>query len=167
MRRWTHNISLVILVSLLLFLLFSNSCTKRPYLVSNIFEQIGITEDKEHKCVAIISEEKIDHFFCEPTNSSYHIRIIPYNDEKAVLTFFSDITITKNGFLDVFEKDMRQENIDVIYSLSDKNGITLLKNGKSLFLSIKSVPTERFQFDALFLVDKYIVHQESIRNRLR
>ncbi len=142
-------------------------CVKKPYLISNAFESIGINLESENYCVAVLIKTKVDYFLCEPKTKSYRIKIIPSENDRAILLIIPEQNFSDDSFESVIQKDIKQVSIGVTYSLEESNRIKDLYDGKGVALAIKSFPDERYYFEALFLVERYLSSEESRSVKLK
>ncbi|MCX7958102.1 MAG: hypothetical protein N3B13_03565 [Deltaproteobacteria bacterium] len=152
-------------LSLIFFLIIS--CTVRPYIAGNIFDNLGVSPENENRCVVMISGEKIDYFLCEPQNKAYRIKIIPSEKNVAVLIVIPEQGLSDDYFANVIEKDIKQISVNVNYSPDLRDVIEGLKRGKREGLYVKSPGGERHQIEALFPVEEILEEKAGRRGGLR
>ncbi len=168
MRRIAGN-SVFLFFSLCLPVIcfFPAGCVKKPYLTGDVFEHLKVSAESDNRCTAVLSGEKVDYFLCEPRNKTYKIKIIPSENNTAVLLIVPDQGIPDDYFESVLQKDIRQAAVNVSCVFGSSNISEDLRKGKSTLLTVKSLDKEKYQIEGIFIVDKFLTHQGSTRGRLK
>ncbi len=158
--------SVCIPVFLLLLQIFAG-CSQRPYLKGNAFSEIGITPQKNNRCIAMVFRDKISYFLCEPEDRTYRIKIILADMQNAVCMILPEQPLSGDPFSNVIEKEIKQIRISVNYFVEPSLDPEMIKQGKSLRLFIKSSDGEKHNIEGLFFVDDYSEDTTGHRGNLR
>ncbi|MGB9599345.1 MAG: hypothetical protein ACP5QK_10585 [Myxococcota bacterium] len=157
--------SLSLLFSSLLFLMMG--CSVKPYLRSNAFSELGLNPQEVNRCIAMLEEDSVDYFLCEPESRIYKLKIIPADSKSGIMQIINEQNTKTDSFTEVIEGRILQMSIPINYSFLPAGGIKALKRGEKLYLIVRSVEGERRFVDALFIIDRYTGVSTRKRDRLR